>query len=411
MRLILFLFAVSMLTAADFAGRVTSKNLPIPGATVTLTQGDRKYTAYTNEDGGFLIRSLPDGDWKIEISAFGFVKAARNITTSTAIVPAAFALEVARPQAAQFNAMQQRREAFQRMQMNRVEQETGTQQPELNFDLPAIQQPEFARTATETFLVSGSSSQGLGMPEVGLFGPGFGPPGGGPGGPGGLGFDGFGQPGGQTGMFGQGQGQDGPGPGGGPGTPGGGHGVRPGGPGGGPGFGGPGGGGPGFGGPGGPGGGGGFSGRGGPGGPGGPGGRGPGGGDRRAGGPGGPGGRPPFLAQRGVAAFGNRRRNQQPQIRGRATFSLNDSAFDARSYSINGQSVAKPEYSRARYGIGLGGPLRIPKLFSSPNTFFFVNYNGTHSSNPVNRFGIVPTDSDRAGDFAHAVSRARPVGI
>jgi len=63
-------------------------------------------------------------------------------------------------------------------------------------------------------------------------------------------------------------------------------------------------------------------------------------------------------------------------------FSLNDSAFDARAFSINGQKVDKPNYSRARYGIGLGGPLKIPKLFSSPNTFFFVNYNGTHSSKP-----------------------------
>ena len=384
-----------MLPAADFTGRVASKNLPIPGATVTLTQADKKFTVYTKEDGSFVVRNLPDGPWTLEISAFGFVKSSTAIVTPPAKVPTPFALEVARPQVAPANRLAQRREAFQRMQMNRVEQQGDPQQAELNFDLPAIQQPEFAPTATETFLVSGSSSQGLGMPEIGLFGPGFGPPGGGMGSPGGPGGFGLGEPGvTPQGQLGQAPGAGGPGPGG-PG--------------------GPGGRGPGFGGPDGPGGGpgGGFGGRGGPGGPGGfggPGGRRPGGpgGDPRAGGPG---GRPAFLAQRGVAAFGNRRRNQQAQIRGRATFSLNNSAFDARSYSINGQSVAKPEYSRARYGIGLGGPLRIPKLFSSPNTFFFVNYNGTRSSNPVSRFGIVPTDSDRAGDFSTSVSRGRRVSI
>lgn len=385
--------AAALASGADFSGFVRSNQLPIPGATVTLTQGEQKLVVYSRADGGFTARGLAEGEWRVDVSAFGF-----NALTQSVQLPASggqeFALTIAVPRVSLANRIRQDREAFQRMQMNRVEPQGGAAQTELNFDVPATPQPEFARTATETFLVSGSSSEGLGMAEEGLPGPGFGPGLGPPGGPGGPGFGEAGMPGGPGGMEGQGQLGQGQAPGM--------MGARAGGPGGGPA------GGPGGGGPGGPG----FAGPGGfgPGGAGGPGGRREAKVDRRVARTG-PGGRPAFLGQRGVAAFGNRRRNQQAQIRGRATFSLNNSAFDARAFSINGQEVAKPEYSRARYGIGLGGPLRIPKLFSAPDTIFFVNYNGTRSNNPVSRFGIVPTAAARTGDFSASRVRGRAVTI
>ena len=60
------------------------------------------------------------------------------------------------------------------------------------------------------------------------------------------------------------------------------------------------------------------------------------------------------------ASFGNRRRRgQQPLIRGMAYVQLGNSAFDARPYSLTGQTFDKPGYSQNRFGVTAGG--QIPK--------------------------------------------------
>ncbi len=117
------------------------------------------------------------------------------------------------------------------------------------------------------------------------------------------------------------------------------------------------------------------------------------------------------MGARGVAAFGNRRRNDQNEWHGRASLSLNNSALDASPYSLAGRGTEKPEYSRIRYGLSLGGALKIPKLVESSNTFLFLNYMGTRSKNPVSRFGIVPTAQELAGDFSASSVRGNSVSV
>ena len=119
---------------------------------------------------------------------------------------------------------------------------------------------------------------------------------------------------------------------------------------GGRGGGGPGGGGPGFGGRGGgPG--------GGPGGPGGFGGRGGGPGGGRggpggfAGGRGGRGGNPGVRP--GTASFGNGRRDRRMQYNGNLAFILDNSVWDAQTYSVTGNHVDKPAYANARFNQGV----------------------------------------------------------
>ena len=83
-------------------------------------------------------------------------------------------------------------------------------------------------------------------------------------------------------------------------------------------------------------------------------------------------------------------------------FSLDNSALDARSFSVTGADLAKPAYAAGRGGIMVGGPLRIPKLVSADKRILFsFNYefqrNRTGStSNPVN----MPTALERSGDFS-----------
>jgi hypothetical protein len=81
-------------------------------------------------------------------------------------------------------------------------------------------------------------------------------------------------------------------------------------------------------------------------------------------------------------------------------FSLRNSVFDASPYALNGQNSEKPSYAQSRFGFNKGGPLVIPKLVNSPNTFLFINYTGTRARNPYRSVGTVPTLAEREGDFS-----------
>ena len=104
-------------------------------------------------------------------------------------------------------------------------------------------------------------------------------------------------------------------------------------------------------------------------------------------------------------AFGNNRRNPANSYMAGADFSLNNSVWDARTYSVTGAEVAKPSYANARGGLMFGGPLVIPKLVSSQKHILFTfnlqfqhNRTGT-VSDPVN----VPTAAERSGQFSSAL--------
>ncbi len=145
-----------------------------------------------------------------------------------------------------------------------------------------------------------------------------------------------------------------------------------------PGFGGPGGGGGGFGGPGGGGRGGGF------------------GGSGRFGGRGGR--RPGQVAG---AQFGNRRRRNE-QIHGQASFTLQNSALNAKPFSLNGLDVPQAAYAQSRFSLIVGGPLVIRKIVKDPKTQFFFTYFGTRARVPELFAETVPIAALRAGDFSQA---------
>ena len=64
--------AVSVLGAAEYRGQVTFGGLPVPGASVTATQADKKLDAITDLDGIYSFADLTYGSWSVEISMLGF---------------------------------------------------------------------------------------------------------------------------------------------------------------------------------------------------------------------------------------------------------------------------------------------------------------------------------------------------
>src|SRR3954451_24548496 len=71
--------AVAVLMAAEHHGTVKSAGLPLPGVTVTATQGEKKHTTTTDENGRYAFPELADGVWKLEIEMLGFEKLTNEV--------------------------------------------------------------------------------------------------------------------------------------------------------------------------------------------------------------------------------------------------------------------------------------------------------------------------------------------
>ena len=455
LRLLAVCVAVAGLMAAEHHGVVKSAGLPVPGATVTATKGDQKLTTTTDENGRYAFPELADGAWKIEVEMLGFATLSNEVgiafnapapewnlkflsmsailsppsapaapataapeKSATPATPPPVATATAAPKPAtpapaapngrggqqangarggqngrgQGTAANGGRPSllggFQRVDVN----SSGDAAAPADTGVAPAEMADLSASADPSLLVSGSVSRGLDIPggndwfggAGGREGMGFGM---GPGGPGGM--DGMGGGAGMNGMGADGAAAGAPQMGGRGGGPGGGRG--------GPGGGGPGGGGfagGGFGGRGGGPGGGGFGGRGG--------GRGPGGPGAGRGGP---------MGRAGVTAFGNGRRDRRMQYNGNASFTLDNSALDAQSYSINGQETAKPAYAKGRGSFMLGGPLKIPKLLSGQKGTFTINYSLTRSRNGTTSTQTMPTLLERTGDFSQSIGAQGPITI
>jgi hypothetical protein len=139
------------------------------------------------------------------------------------------------------------------------------------------------------------------------------------------------------------------------------------------------------------------------GGMGGPGGRGGPGGPEGFGGRGGRGG-PDWAGRPGALAFGNNRRNPALSYQAGANFSLDNSVWDARTFSVTGAAIDKPAYFSGRGGVTFGGPLVIPKLVSaSKRIMFTMDFNMSRSRTGTNSQPVkVPTLLERAGDFSQS---------
>ena len=96
-RLMVAWLAVSGLMAAEHHGAVRSGGLPIPGVTVTATQGDKKIVTTTDDQGAYSFPELADGTWTIEIEMMGFAKLTRDVGIASDAPPADWDLKLLPP--------------------------------------------------------------------------------------------------------------------------------------------------------------------------------------------------------------------------------------------------------------------------------------------------------------------------
>lgn len=68
--------------ASEYRGLVLFGDAPLPGASITVTQGGKKFTTVTDEEGNYSFPDLADGAWKVDVEMSGFVKIDQEITVA-----------------------------------------------------------------------------------------------------------------------------------------------------------------------------------------------------------------------------------------------------------------------------------------------------------------------------------------
>jgi len=98
-------------------------------------------------------------------------------------------------------------------------------------------------------------------------------------------------------------------------------------------------------------------------------------------------------------AFGNTRKVGKGIYSYGIAAILDNSALDARPYSLSGFDTPKDVYDRVTMILTFGGPIKIPRLLPrGPN--FFVSYQWTRNNSAALQSGIVPTGDERSGNLA-----------
>ena len=111
--------------------------------------------------------------------------------------------------------------------------------------------------------------------------------------------------------------------------------------------------------------------------------------------------------------FGGRRnfrRFNPGQPHGAIFWTGSNAALNADPFSLHGQSAGQPASGTNRFGVILMSAPYLPGVTKpSGKDTVFLSIFGQRSSNPVNEYGTVPTDAERAGEIPGLATAITPV--
>ncbi len=89
------------------------------------------------------------------------------------------------------------------------------------------------------------------------------------------------------------------------------------------------------------------------------------------------------------------------RVSGTAYNFFRNSSLDANQYFARGQGTKLAAFGANTFGIAIGGPIFLPKIYDGRNrSFWFVNFEGAREGNGIDRTANVPTAKMRTGDFS-----------
>lgn len=93
--------------------------------------------------------------------------------------------------------------------------------------------------------------------------------------------------------------------------------------------------------------------------------------------------------------------NGTDQYHGGAYYYFRNEDLDANNFFNNLRGNKIPEDRYNLFGVKIGGPLSIPKVYNAKEkTFFFFNYEGLRQEAPYSNIASVPSDVFRTGNFS-----------
>jgi carboxypeptidase family protein len=92
--LIVLLVSTGQAFASEHYGQVTFAGLPVPGATVTASQGDKQFVTITNQQGVYRLADLADGVWTVRVEMLAFATASQDITIAAGAQPSLWELKL-----------------------------------------------------------------------------------------------------------------------------------------------------------------------------------------------------------------------------------------------------------------------------------------------------------------------------
>ena len=81
---------LATLIGAEYKGQVTFNNLPLPGAIVTASQGEKTVTAVSDAQGAYLFPDLAEGAWSMHAEKPGFGPLKKDVAVGVGLPGAAF---------------------------------------------------------------------------------------------------------------------------------------------------------------------------------------------------------------------------------------------------------------------------------------------------------------------------------
>jgi hypothetical protein len=88
----LWVSARVLFAGGEHSGQVTFSGVPVPGATVTATAGDKKLVTSTDEQGIFNLPDATEGVWSLHVEMLGFEPLTRDVTVTAAPQPSEWTL-------------------------------------------------------------------------------------------------------------------------------------------------------------------------------------------------------------------------------------------------------------------------------------------------------------------------------
>jgi hypothetical protein len=178
-RTILLGLALFPMFGAEQHGLVKFGGLPLPGATVTASQGEKKLVALTDQQGAYSFAELPDGVWTIQIEMLCFAPIKQDVTIAAGALTPEWELKllpldeitaVAAPP--QTSAPASTRAASVPTKTPGAFQRTGLNEsaPQAASAAPATDAPEtesandLSQKAVDGFLINGTVNNGASSP-------------------------------------------------------------------------------------------------------------------------------------------------------------------------------------------------------------------------------------------------------